>query len=339
MKKTEDIRQQFIINCLKSNSRVTLDFLMTDVNAKFLMHYTGSGSKKGFAKSSFEKSLHRLRHVEGYEIEHFKEGSTHYYRLLKADHMPFLNDDEKEEMAFLMALMKMYEGLSSVTWLQDMLEKEYQVDAKYFERNKHFAMVHPKISNHSQLLQLARQIMVCIDQEEVILFAYRRVNDESKEHIKEIAPLQVRYYEGRYYLIGCETYYLDKTKEHEPPQFKSHFSVYALDQFIDYAVTQGIDEDTEEIIHFNYEALFEQTELATIFNDTIGIIVEKKPVQVFRIRFKNWAKSYVLNKPLHHSQHIIEEKTDEVVVQIKVRPGVELDFQLSRFREFHEILK
>ncbi len=101
----------------------------------------------------------------------------------------------------------------------------------------------------------------------------------------------------------------------------------------------GTDEDNGEIVHFNYKALFEQTELATIFNDTIGIFVEKKPVQVFRIRFKNWAKSYVLNKPLHHSQRIIDEKTDEVVVEIKVRPGVELDFQLSRFREFHEILK
>jgi hypothetical protein len=59
-----------------------------------------------------------------------------------------------------------------------------------------------------------------------------------------------------------------------------------------------------------------------------------KPVQVFRIRFKNWAKSYVLNKPLHHSQRVIVEKTDEVVVEIKVRPGVELDFQLSRFPVF-----
>ena len=339
MKKTEGIRQQLIINCLKSHSKVTLDSLMSDVNAEFLANYAGSGSKKGFAKSSFEKSLHRLRHDRGFEIEHFKEGSTHYYRLLKAHHTPFLEDEEKEEMAFLMALMKMYKGLSSVSWLEEILEKEYQVDATYFDRNKHFVMVHPEITNHEQLLQLARKIMVCIEREEVIIFAYRRVNDEFEEHIKEIAPLQVRYYEGRYYLIGCETIYSDNKKEHEPPQFKSHFSVYALDQLIDYDVNPSKDEDTEEIVHFNYEALFEQTELATIFNDTIGIIVEKKPVQVFRIRFKNWAKSYVLNKPLHHSQRVIVEKTDEVVVEFKVRPGVELDFQLSRFREFYEILK
>jgi hypothetical protein len=199
-------------------------------------------------------------------------------------------------------------------------------------------MVHPEITNHEQLLQLARKIMVCIEREEVIIFAYRRVNDEFEEHIKEIAPLQVRYYEGRYYLIGCETIYSDNKKEHEPLRFKSHFSIYPLDQFVDYAVKQGIDEDTEEIVHFNYKALFKQTELATIFNNTLGIFVENKPVQVFRIRFKNWAKSYVLNKPLHHSQRVIVEKTDEVVVEIKVRPGVELDFQLSRFREFHEIL-
>ncbi|MFM7644437.1 MAG: hypothetical protein ACKO5N_06575 [Sphingomonadales bacterium] len=97
--------------------------------------------------------------------------------------------------------------------------------------------------------------------------------------------------------------------------------------------------DNGEIVQFNYKALFKQTELATIFNNTLGIFVENKPVQVFRIRFKNWAKSYVLNKPLHHSQRVIVEKTDEVVVEIKVRPGVELDFQLSRFREFYEILK
>jgi len=339
LKKTEGIRQQLIINYLKSHSKVTLDLLMSNVNAEFLANYAGSGSKKGFAKSSFEKSLHRLRHDRGFEIEHFKEGSTHYYRLLKAHHTPFLDDDEKSEMAFLMALIKMYKGLSSVSWLQEILEKEYQVDAKYFDRNKHFVMVHPEITNHDQLLQLARKIMACIEREEVIIFAYRRVNDELEEHIKEIAPLQVRYYEGRYYLIGCETYYLDKKKEHEPPRFKSHFSIYPLDQFINFYVEPGTDEDNGEIVHFNYKALFEQTELATIFNDTIGIFVEKKPVQVFRIRFKNWAKSYVLNKPLHHSQRIIDEKTDEVVVEIKVRPGVELDFQISRFREFHEILK
>ena len=338
IKKPVSIRQQLIIECLQNHQKVTITELMNYVNDRIGEQSTSITSKQEYKKSTFEKTIHAIRNDLGVEIDHIKEGKTHYYRLKNPFNTPFLNSEEKEGMGFLLSLIKIYDQLPSVQWLKETLDKEFQIDPNYYIKNEHFVMVHPIINNHEKLLKLAQEIIGYIERQELIFFTYKKVNTDTTNAFKEVAPLQVRFYEGRYYLLGCETYHSKTDEEENILRFKSQFSIYAMDQIEDYFVTPALDDNTFQALNFDYTELFNQTKLGTIFEDSMGIFVENKPAQKIRIRFTDWAKSYVLNKKIHHSQRIIKDEHNEVIIEIYVRPGVELDFQLSRFREYYEIL-
>jgi hypothetical protein len=84
--------------------------------------------------------------------------------------------------------------------------------------------------------------------------------------------------------------------------------------------------------------MVQRTELHSRYQDSLGIITDRNRPQTIRIRFKNWAKSHVLNRKLHHSQKIIDMQVNHVDIEICVRKTVELDFQLARFRDQYEFI-
>lgn len=332
-KRPEALRQYLILDCLKKFDKRTLVQLMNYVNGQLPSHTSSKAALDGYGKSTFEKTLHAMRRDNDCEIIHSIENGEHVYHLKNADFIPFLNETQKHEMGFLMSLMGIYENLDSVQLLKDLLREEYQLDDSYYKSKAHFVMIHPIIENHERLLVLSDQIIGHIEREEAIMFTYKRVNNEAKPVWKYVAPLQIRYFEGRYYLIACE---MDDNQK-----FKSDFGTYPLDQIVDGFVNTVPDEivnDEELIVYFNYRDLVERTDLHNRYKDALGIITDANPPQVIQIRFTAWAKSYVMNRKFHSSQRIIKQDDHEVIIEIKVSRTVELDFQLSRFRDYYEIL-
>jgi hypothetical protein len=332
-RRPEALRQYLILDCLKKFEKRTLPQLMKYVNAQ-LPHYTSNkAALAGYGKSTFEKTLHAMRIDNDCVIVHSIENGDHVYRLQNADFIPFLSESQKHEMGFLLSLMAIYDKLDSVQLLKDLLREEYQLDDSYYKSKAHFVMMHPIIENHESLLALSDQIIGHIERQEAIKFTYKRVNDESNPVWKYVAPLQIRYFEGRYYLIACEM--------NANQDFRTDFGTYPLDQIVDGYVDTVPDENIEEgdiIVHFNYQDLAELTDLHNRYKDSLGIITDRNPPQTIRIRFTAWAKSYVMNRKFHDSQRIIQQDEDEVIIEIRVRRTVELDFQLARFRDNYEIL-
>jgi len=332
-RRPEALRQYLILDCLKKFEKRTLPQLMKYVNAQ-LPHYTSNkAALAGYGKSTFEKTLHTMRNNNDCEIVHAIESGAHVYRLQNADFIPFLSESQKHEMGFLLSLISIYDKLDSVQLLKDLLREEYQLDDSYYKQKAHFVMMHPIIENHESLLALSDQIIGHIERQEAIKFTYKRVNDESNPVWKYVAPLQIRYFEGRYYLVASE---MDANQD-----FKTDFGTYPLDQIVDGYIDTVPDENMEEgdiIVHFNYRDLVKRTDLHNRYKDSLGIITDANPPQVIRIRFTAWAKSYVLNRKFHESQRIIQQDEDEVIIEIRVRRTVELDFQLARFRDNYEIL-
>ena len=332
-KRPEALRQYLILDCLKKFEKRTLAQLMSYVNGQLHRYTSSRAALSGYGKSTFEKTLHAMRRDNDCEIVHTLENGEHVYRLQNADFIPFLSESQKHEMGFLLSLMGIYENLDSVQLLKDLLREEYQVDESYYKSKAHFVMMHPIIENHESLLALSDQIIGHIERQEAIKFTYKRVNDEANPVWKYVAPLQIRYFEGRYYLIACE---MDADQV-----FKADFGTYPLDQIVEGYVDTVPDENIDEgdfIVHFNYQDLVERTDLHNRYKDSLGIITDRNPPVAIRIRFTAWAKSHVLNRKLHPSQRVIYQTVDEVIIEIRVRRTVELEFQLARFRDQYEIL-
>lgn len=332
-KKPEVVRQQLIINCLKERKSASLADIMAYVNNRLEDYFDAAVTKNGYGKSTFEKTLKDLRANLEFEIEHFVENGIHLYRLNNQEFVPFLTETEKHGLGFLLRLIDIYDDLDAVKWLKEMLRTEFQIDTHHYTRAEHFVMSHPIINDHEKLLALSMKIIGHIERQEVIRFTYKKVNNEAEHLWKYIAPLQIRYFEGRYYLIGCEM--------NEDNTFKPDFGTYPLDQIIDGYIAPVPDEnieDEEYFIHFNHKEMVQRTELHSRYQDSLGIITDRNRPQTIRIRFKNWAKSHVLNRKLHHSQKIIDMQVNHVDIEICVRKTVELDFQLARFRDQYEFI-
>lgn len=67
------------------------------------------------------------------------------------------------------------------------------------------------------------------------------------------------------------------------------------------------------------------------FKDIVGVTRLDKPIETIRLKFKKPRANYVMTKPIHPSQKVIEESNAEVSLEIKVIPNKELESIILSF--------
>ena len=155
--------------------------------------------------------------------------------------------------------------------------------------------------------------------------------------------MQIRLYNGIYYLTAIN---LEK---------KSIIN-FRIDQIRNRRIDELLNEQ-EDCVTFNYKKLEKETELKTHFDHVLGVWNHPKEdtVTEVKIKFKDWAASYVKSLPIHPTQKIHEKSIDlkenSLVVSIQIKLAKkrfkeqkanersnELAFLLGRFRECCEVL-
>ena len=203
----------------------------------------------------------------------------------------------------------------------------------------------PKLAQEDEVVNLAIQILGHIQREECIHFHYFAVNKLDTSILRaseqKVAPMQIRLYNSIYYLTAIHM------------NTKSIFN-FRIDQIRNLRVDELLDEQ-EESVTFNYKELEKETELKTHFDHVLGVWNHSKEDRVteVKIKFRDWAASYVKSLPLHPTQIIesinLEENSLVVSIQIKLSKklnaeqkanerSIELAFLLGRFREFCEVI-
>ena len=54
-------------------------------------------------------------------------------------------------------------------------------------------------------------------------------------------------------------------------------------------------------------------------------------LKTFRLKFTGWAIGIVKNKKIHHSQKVIQDTPDFLIIEISVWENHEIDYFLGRF--------
>ena len=107
---------------------------------------------------------------------------------------------------------------------------------------------------------------------------------------------------------------------------KSIFN-FRIDQIRNLRVDELLDEQ-EECMTFNYKELEKETELKTHFDHVLGVWNHPKEDRVteVKIKFRDWAASYVKSLPLHPTQIIESINLDEnsLVVSIRIKLGAKI---------------
>ena len=308
-----------------------------------LMNYLKKNLKIGnvVSQRTIEKDFHFIRKSEDsdYFVDSRKDGKVSYYVLQKKERKPKIDESVKEDIGILLQLINTHEELESVLWLKDLLKSKHHIDESHFENDEFFVLPKPKNENHDNILRLALQIIKHAKKGEAILFDYLAgKKNKNQTSIKLCAPLQVRVYDNRYYMIA-----LDFVEEKKQLKFKSKPFSYAIDAIQNLEVQPAPSEfgihrknSHPKTITFNHTELSRKIGLKKYFDHCIGVFrPETGSPKTIKLKFTDWARSHVKNNPIHPSQEIIsKDGEDELIVSLYVYDTFELDYLTARYRNF-----
>ncbi len=241
-----------------------------------------------------------------------------------------LNEYERATLPFLFGLLEPYRKIPSVHALLNTLIETHKLNQE--EVNKAsivFDVKEPKAS--PKWMKALNEIFLAINNQCAIEFYYKKVDkggevrDENLMEYITLFPLQVRFYQGLYYLIGI------KTASEISPENLRLFRIDRIHRGPDFL----LDEYTELPIYFDWNKFYHKAELFNYYEHCIGILrnyhVHKQPVRVYRW-FRSWAASLVLALPLHSSQEIVQIlENGDVQIRLLVYDTEELKGVFLRF--------
>jgi len=135
-------------------------------------------------------------------------------------------------------------------------------------------------------------------EEKTVLRLYYLPFYEDKPYFNEVHPYLLKEHKSRWYLVGLNA-------------FKGKVRTYALDRIRDLQEAAGSDympptSDTE-----NY------------FKYSIGIIAPEGKPPLIKLAVQKTQAQYLITRPWHDSQNIMEENEEQVVFSFRVHPTYE----------------
>ena len=152
-------------------------------------------------------------------------------------------------------------------------------------------------------LNYFRKLFEAIVAKKVLNVRYAKFGQEPVD--REIHPYLLKQYNNRWFLIGMEP----KVKNFIP------IMVLPLDRIQDV-------EELDSIVYQEYDGL----DINDYFKDVVGVSVDVKgKKERIVLKLYSSAINYVLTKPIHHSQRIIETADNYYLIELKLIPNYELE--------------
>jgi hypothetical protein len=264
----------------------------------------------------------------GYDIVSRKFNGKNYFVLETSPENLHLSEDEKLTFPLLLGLLDTEKTMSSVNWLKTALMDDFDYSEKDLNVLPYFVHAQPALHQQDQMLLLAGQIIDFAKRGQAIKFLYDKKGDVN---MRQVAPLQVRYYDNRYYLLGSA---IDE-KTYQPTNL---LQTYTMDKFVEKAVYPAVNESDEILeedtsIFFDYTALYKATKLEDLLKHSLGVWYNWKENQLktYRLKFTDWAMGIMENKKIHPSQVVKEKNNDYLIIELTVWNNDEIDYFLGRF--------
>jgi predicted DNA-binding transcriptional regulator YafY len=303
--KKDAIRLKMIPSIIKNNTANLLD--LTDLVNKEL----AKDNEDAVSERTISRDIEKLK-LRGYSINSVKIKNKSYYVIESEDDDLDLSENEIKTLPIMMGLINTEENLSSINWLKKSLKSEFNFTSKELDPSPYFVKTMPSINLKEELMLLTAEIIEYIKNSQAIYFDYFKQNKT-----KYVAPLQVRYYDGRYYLLGTE---IDENNDYKP---KSLLTTYSIDNILNLCIVPAIKEEPHnhgEHIYFDYKKLYKESHLELLLKHSFGIMyqshINNNRIKKYRFKFTDWAISYVENKIFHPSQKTIEKTKEYIIIEL-----------------------
>lgn len=297
------IRYQTLDRCFSDfRHRYFIDDLI-DACAEALIEYTGYDS---VSRRTVFEDIAFMESEQGWSIplDRLKEGKKVYYRYKYRDfsiNKQEMTADELSQLKTTILSISRYRGLPSHEWLEDVISNlEYRF---YLKPNSENVLSFEQNQGLKGIEHLSTLIDAATNKQPLSI-TYKSF--DGRENLWMIHPYYLKQYNNRWFLFGLNS------------KFNS-ISNLPLDR---------IEEIRSADIPFveNKEVDFD-----TYFDDIVGVTKPKADVaeETIRLKFDNKRFPYIVSKPIHHSQKVVDD--NNCIVDITVRPNKELEALILSF--------
>lgn len=305
------IRYQALDKCFRNiGKRYFMDDLVEACN-QAINDFTGSN--EGIKKRQVFEDIKFMESESGYSIDlsRKKDGRKVYYRYSDSNfsiNSQPLNESEANQLKEVLLTLNRFKGLPQFNWVDEIatrLESSFSLisDKKgiiQFEQNEFLTG-----------LEYISELYHAITYEKVIEVTYQGFKQE--EPLKYVFhPQLLKQYNNRWFLFGIVNN-------------RSNITNLSLDRI------KAIKEVSD--ISYQNSAI----DFRELFDDVIGVsIPNDSELQKIQIKIEDSLAPYVMSKPIHGSQKIIDR--NNLIIQIEVFINYELIALLMSYGEGLEVL-
>jgi predicted DNA-binding transcriptional regulator YafY len=307
------IRYKTIDECLKNRFRKwSLDDIIEKV-ANALYEYEGITS--GVSKRTIQADIQVMRSDSlGYNAPIIVTDKRFYiyedsnYSITKSR----INDADMEKMKEIVSVLKQLNGFNYFDEMSELIAKLENNVNKSAKKTKNFI----QFDDNKKLKGI-----------EHINPLYQAILNKT--------PLLIEYQSFKAIKPSKDIYYPYLLKEHRNRWFlitkrkkASHLHTMALDRILDF---QPLNKET----HIEYEGV----DFDRYFNDLIGVTKsERDRAHRVILKFDKTNAPYVITKPLHHSQVVLSDNEDGIIIRIDVVLNFELEKEILGFGECVKVM-
>lgn len=306
------IRYKTINKCLTNRQRKwTLNDLI-DACSDAL--YDFAGIDDGVSRRTVQGDIQYMRSDVGYRAP-IVVVNKKYYTYEDPDFsitdIP-LNEEDIHNLSEAIDLLRQFKGFKLLGELNGIVER--LEDRVYVAKSQRPPIIYMDKNEQLTGLHFIDILYHAILQKQVVELTYQSFKARSASTFHFHGNI-LREYNNRWFVLG--------RKGANIPLL-----TLALDRIQDVKILA--DEKYDDDTAFDSEAHFEHV---------VGVTVDRSRPQIVELQFDRTQMPYVLTKPLHHSQQVIIQTQDYLIVRIKVQLNFELERLILGFGDGVRVIK
>lgn len=312
--KNAQLRYQILDRCFSDFHRqYEIEDLLDKVN-EALMDLYGIGVSIRQIRDDIKYMRDRVTYnapIKAYQYD----GKKCYYRYEDENFSIFNNELTTEEVTKLrstIAMLNRYRGIPANAWLEEVISNlEYRFGVKSNCEN----IVAFDQNEQLKGLEFLSELIDSAVNHQPLRILYRTYNGKEKETI--VHPYHIKQYNNRWFLFGLE----------ENDEYGNCITNKALDRIV------NISRLTNWAFIPNKDIDFSK-----FFQDIVGVTIPTEHPNPERIilQFDKDRFPYIISKPIHHTQEIINEELH--TLSITVRPNKELESRILSYGPQVEVI-
>ena len=296
--KNAAIRYQTLDKCFRDRRHRYYMEDLIDKCEEAIYYYNGVG---GVSRRQIFEDIKFMESETGWSVplERKQDGRRVYYRYSDPDftiNAQPLTEDEARQLRSVIITLRRFRGLPSNAWVDEVISN---LEWRFGLRGKQENMIGFEQNPYLRGLNLLPDIIDAATSHQAVRITYRNYKNCDEEYTVVVHPWYIKQYNNRWFLMAYDAE-------------ADRISNYALDRIQNF----NVEEDVAYIP--NKEVDFEH-----YFDDVFGVTIPPSDVEKIRVllQFSKKQYPYIVSKPLHHSQEIVD--AENRILAVEVRPTYE----------------